>query len=280
MLDRQLVAQALEGDSAAFGRLVTKHYAVVRGLAIRYLRDTGLADDIAQEVFVRAYSDLDTLRDQDRFGHWVCRIASNLCRMALRRKRMVSVVDPDDLAVEDRGPDSVYEGDRIREQLWDVVGELPHGEREALVLYYLLEEKLSAVSKTLGISKNAAAVRLHRGRQRLKEVLTEMGRQKLESVRIDQFVDWTKLTDSEIQATLKDTLTRDLATALVSDDAAAKQVEERVFPNISEMVQGMVRQFIDENSPSDDEIGAARKKIVETIKALQEGGAIRPAPAT
>lgn len=97
-----------------------------------------------------------------------------------------------------------------------------------------------------------------------------------ESIRIEQFVDWARLTDREIQATLRETLTQDLAIALMGDDVASRQVEERILQNVSERVQGILRQFMSDLSPDEHEVEEARQKILKTIQALQANGVIHP----
>ena len=276
MNDKVFVTRSLEGDTDAFGTLVKRHYGTVRGLAAGYLNDIGLADDVAQEAFIAAFTDLSSLRDADQFRSWVCSIATNLCRMQLRKPKVEeSGIDPDTMPGLDLSPDEVYEREERRRQILGVLDSLPEGEKEAVVLYYLLGERVDSVSESLDISKNAVKVRLHRGRQRLKQELIAMD-EKSDRVDVESFADWSKLTDEEMCATLCETYTKDLAIALAKKDNAARRVEDKVMRNISKRVQGIMQGFIEERSPSAAEIDRCRTTILKTIHELQSAGTIRP----
>ena len=86
--DADLVSAVRHGDRDAFGILVDRHRARAVGLAAAMLGDFADADDIGQEALYQAYFGIDRLRDPARFGEWLCGIAINLAKMALRRRRM------------------------------------------------------------------------------------------------------------------------------------------------------------------------------------------------
>lgn len=83
--DRELVDEAREGSSEAFGELVRRHRARVYGWAARLTRDGYLAEDIVQEALIRAFLQLDQLLDSRRFGAWLKTIVRNQAHMKLRR---------------------------------------------------------------------------------------------------------------------------------------------------------------------------------------------------
>ncbi|TMK94643.1 MAG: hypothetical protein E6G42_04245 [Actinobacteria bacterium] len=85
--DGELVAASLDGDQAAFGRLVDRHGGRVASLARRMLGDAAEAEDLTQETLLHAYLGLEQLREPDRFSSWVYGIALNLARMRLRDRR-------------------------------------------------------------------------------------------------------------------------------------------------------------------------------------------------
>ncbi|MEO1086475.1 MAG: sigma-70 family RNA polymerase sigma factor, partial [Acidobacteriota bacterium] len=86
-----LVDAARSGDHGAFGDLVRRHQARVFRLAGRFFRRPEDLDDVAQEVFLRAWSKLDTYRGEAPFEHWLTRLCLNLCYQRLRRNEPSSV---------------------------------------------------------------------------------------------------------------------------------------------------------------------------------------------
>lgn len=83
--DEQLVRIALQGDISAFGTLVERHWNVVFALALSRIRDPAEAEDIAQESFLKAYSQLRRLRDSSRFAGWLGKITLQQCANTVRR---------------------------------------------------------------------------------------------------------------------------------------------------------------------------------------------------
>ncbi len=196
--------------------------------------------------------------------------------MQLRKPKIEeNGIDPDGMPGLDLSPDEVYEREERRLQILGVLDSLPEGEREAVVLYYLLGMRVDSVSESLAISKNAVKVRLHRGRQRLRQELIAMD-EKSDKVDVESFADWSKLTDEEMVATLRKTFTEDLAIALVRKDNATRRVQDKIMRNISKRVQEIMQRMIEERSPSEAEIDRSRTTILKTIHELQSAGTIRP----
>ena len=85
--DPELVARALAGDAAAFGTLIERYKQPVYGVCVSLVRDFDLAQDMAQEAFLKAFQHLGRLAIPARFGNWLRIIAVNECRLYLRRTR-------------------------------------------------------------------------------------------------------------------------------------------------------------------------------------------------
>ena len=85
--DQDLVAWVREGDTDSFDRLVRRHHRPVYGLIVHLLHDPDLADDMTQDVFVKAYRELESLRAEDSFSRWILRIANNHALDHLRREQ-------------------------------------------------------------------------------------------------------------------------------------------------------------------------------------------------
>ena len=81
-----LIRQSLNGKTSAFNLLVKMHYATVYALVLSYTKNPADAEDLTQQIFIRAYERLATLRELDRFLPWLQRISHNTCKNWLRQQ--------------------------------------------------------------------------------------------------------------------------------------------------------------------------------------------------
>lgn len=103
--DGYIIDKCLNGDSGAFGLLVDKYRAGVYALAYSKLRDFRDAEDVAQEVFIKAYIKLRTLKRFDRFHAWLYAITVNLCKDWVRAQSR----RPDSEFIEDQDQETLEE---------------------------------------------------------------------------------------------------------------------------------------------------------------------------
>ena len=160
-MQAELVDRARRGDREAFGVLaagaVDRLYAIAR-LA---LRDTELAEDATQEALVRAWRDLPTLRDVERFDAWLDRLLVNACLDIMRRRRRRAVeveLTPIFTPITADFTSSVVDRDLLDRGL----RALEPGWRAIVVLHYFLGMPLPDVASALGIPLGTAKSRLHR----------------------------------------------------------------------------------------------------------------------
>ena len=168
--DASLVAEAKLGDPAALRALYDRHavrvYAVVRRIA----PEESLADDWAQETWVRAFRALPTFRGDSSFGTWVLRIAMNSARYEARkltrRWRGEVALDPMTSAPE-RSSEPV-----LRTRLERALAELPDGMRRILVLHDVEGYSHEEIAVILGNSASTCRSQLFKARARMREILT------------------------------------------------------------------------------------------------------------
>lgn len=169
--DETLVEAVLAGDKAAYGRLYDKYAPLVR--AICYDTTCNLADaqDIAQDVFVRAYEKLDQLREPALFGRWVLAIARFRCkewkRTELRRQRKHSELK------DAKSPVACQSNDGQIDSLQEKVAELPEKERLVLHTFYLQGSSADNSCKILGLSRSGFYRALERARKQLALLLAQ-----------------------------------------------------------------------------------------------------------
>ncbi|MGE0867473.1 MAG: sigma-70 family RNA polymerase sigma factor [Kofleriaceae bacterium] len=170
-IDTDLVRAALGADVKAFGRLVERHHGAVVAVAFAITRDLGLAEDIAQETFCAAWTGLGTLRDPSAVRAWLCNIARNQSRNALRSRRREVSDEPPPLADARPTPDQAALDTERKRAVAAALARIPDVYREPLVLYYWHERSIEEVARSLAISEPAAQKRLSRGRAFLKDDL-------------------------------------------------------------------------------------------------------------
>jgi RNA polymerase sigma-70 factor (ECF subfamily) len=173
-VDPVLVAAARGGDRRAFDELVRATYRHVYTLALRLTANTEDARDVTQEVYLRAYRGLAGFRGDATFDTWLHRITVN-CALSARTRGARHRHEPLELQPEQAVEvDSVGERHALRDLLEAAVAELPPRLRAVVVLHDIYDLPHEAIGAELGISANAAKIRLHRARRRLRVRLDEL----------------------------------------------------------------------------------------------------------
>jgi RNA polymerase sigma-70 factor (ECF subfamily) len=161
------VARVLSGDTAAFAGIVQRWQEKVVNLAWRFCRDRTMAEDMAQDAFLKAYRGLRHFRQESKFSTWLTSIALNTFRTAVKTRRPPAF----DLVWEVPVPATqlaVLGADERAAAVRELVLTLPARYREPLVLFYFEEMNLEETARILGLPEGSLKARLHRGRELLK----------------------------------------------------------------------------------------------------------------
>jgi RNA polymerase sigma factor (sigma-70 family) len=170
--DQELVVRSSAGDRDAFAILVERYQRLVFGVAVAITRDRAAAEDVGQDTFVAAWRGLAGLTDRGAPAPWFAGIARNLANNMLR-KRARRREPPASTAAPPPTPLD-HTLDRERDALLrTTLDELPHAQREALVLYYLEDRSVEQVASGLGVTRDVVKQRLHRAREAVRARLTE-----------------------------------------------------------------------------------------------------------
>jgi RNA polymerase sigma-70 factor (ECF subfamily) len=161
---RGLIVAAQAGDRAAFGRLYGRYARMVHGIALARLRSQE-ADDVVQEVFVRALDQLHALRDVDGFGAWLTAIARHLIVDIVRR-----TPDRGEAAPEPSMRERQHERLEARRAL-DAIRALPETYRETVMLRLVEGMTGPEIAERTGLTPGSVRVNLHRGMKILRERL-------------------------------------------------------------------------------------------------------------
>lgn len=171
LTDADLVARVLvDDDHHAFAELVRNHQSAIRGLLRQLTRsDLALADDLAQETFLRAYKHIRSFRGEAKFSTWLYRIAYNCFREdARKRKELVGI----DETVLEAQADPQTTDPALRHDLMQALQLLPLHERSAILLCCQNGLSHEEAAGVLEIPLGTVKTNVLRGREKLKKLLT------------------------------------------------------------------------------------------------------------
>lgn len=180
--DAHLVAEAANGSAAAFDVLICRHYDTVFAVAFVRLRDRSAAEDMVQEVFLRAWLGVGQLRDGARFAAWTVRMARNLSanwlRSGMRRSRLVRMVpmeNDDTQPTVDQRPNAreAAEADERVRAVHEALGRLSPAEREIVVLHYMENASHREIAARLGVNHTTVGRRLEKALAGMRGILAD-----------------------------------------------------------------------------------------------------------
>ncbi len=177
MEDRKLIELAQEGNEESFSELVRRYQSKVFSMALNFTRDRETADDLSQEIFLKAYLALPKFRFKSEFGTWLYRVALNHVRDFLRKKgriKEVSLEEIGEISVSDEGiekREKEREEERRKRLLRASVETLPPKYRIVLTLRDIQGLAYDEISRVLKVSPGTVDSRLHRARKMLRKKL-------------------------------------------------------------------------------------------------------------
>lgn len=173
--ERQLVVAARGGDHRAFEALVLKYQERIYRLIQRMVSGSDVVDDLAQEVFIRAYRSLGDFKGESSLYTWLYKIALNLCRNHYRtrgRKPAHEELDEADGAIGLEAGGGTPEEEVSRREFWDQLrrglDELPAEQREAVVFCDLEGMSYEEMANVIGVPIGTVRSRIFRGRRALQ----------------------------------------------------------------------------------------------------------------
>lgn len=181
--DAELVRQALAGSQAAYQALVTRYASAAIGVAARLVRDRALAEDLAQDAFVRAFARLKTFDPTRRFSSWFFQVLHNVAVDHLRRRRLETVSleqlqsdgYPGPAAAPSASPDAEAERQSLAAALSEALARIRPDYREAIVLKYQQGLAIEEIAGILQLPEGTVKTHLHRGRKELAAMLEAAG---------------------------------------------------------------------------------------------------------
>ncbi|HHS95895.1 MAG TPA: sigma-70 family RNA polymerase sigma factor [Phaeodactylibacter sp.] len=180
--DQQLITQYLQGDEKSFEELLSRHRQKIYTSIYLFVKDTALAEDIFQEVFIKI---IDTLRKgkynhEGKFVQWAMRISYNMCVDYFRRSKRRPKVSPTetfDIFDVLQAPEANAEQSMIRSQTHDkirqLVDQLPPEQREVVILRHYADMSFKEISQLTRVSINTALGRMRYALINIRKMIEE-----------------------------------------------------------------------------------------------------------
>lgn len=176
--DDELMSAAAGGDDSAFTELVERHRSWVRSLAYAFVHDEEQAEDLTQEIFCRVYCRKVDYVPDGKFIPWLKRIAVNLAKDSLRRKKCRPSVpweEVDETQVDPRAfdPMEALASDALNVDLRAAIQSLPDEQRLPLAMHYFGNMSMQDIAWAMGCPVGTVKSRLYNGLRRVRKILTE-----------------------------------------------------------------------------------------------------------
>ncbi|MDP9229564.1 MAG: sigma-70 family RNA polymerase sigma factor [Bacteroidota bacterium] len=173
--DIEIISRVLKGEHNAYAELVNRYQSYVFTLALRFTKNREDAEEVAQDIFVKAYRSLADFRGSSKYCTWLYTIVYTTSITFLRKKRMDthSLDDEKTFEVADSrdsgmGANQVEQKSKIA-MVHKAIKLLSPDDAQIITLFYKAEQSLEEIAQILGLETNTVKVRLHRARTRLKE---------------------------------------------------------------------------------------------------------------
>ena len=185
--DAELIAAVLKGDTASFEPLVQKYSARLFGMARRYARRESEVEDIVQDIWLKAFGNLNTFRGEAPFEHWLMRLAVRTCYDSLRSHRrnrettFTELTEPEEDWLDRfiSEPESArVDAEGARQLVGRLLEQLSPSARLIITLAGIEERSPKEIAKLTGWSVSMVKVRAFRARAEMRKLLSRIAKEK------------------------------------------------------------------------------------------------------
>ena len=173
--DIDVISQVLNGDHNAYATLVNRYNNFVFTIVLRYVKAREDAEEVAQDVFIKAYKSLASFKGDSKFSTWLYTVTTSTCISFLRKKKLeVHSLDNEKVfeaageIAGDMSANQVEQKSKVN-MVNEAIKMLSPDDAQIIMLFYKGEQTLEEIAKILNKEPNTVKVQLHRARTRLKE---------------------------------------------------------------------------------------------------------------
>lgn len=177
LTDTEIIKKVLNGEQASFAQLVQRYQQYVFTLVLRFTDNREDAEEISQDIFVKAYRSLADFRGQSKFSTWLFTIVRTSCITFLRKKKLdTTPIDNERTRTILENRESSFSANLVEQKsrhamVNTAIRLLSPDDSQLITLFYKAEQSLEEIGRIMGYDPNTIKVKLHRARNRLKEKL-------------------------------------------------------------------------------------------------------------
>ena len=175
LTDTEIISRVLKGDRQIFAQIVERYQNYVFTLVLRMIDNREDAEEVSQDIFVKAYRSLADFRGESKFSTWLYTIVRTSCITFLRKKKLdTTSIDNEKTFIQVENQESSFKANTIEQKsrhamVNEAIQMLSPDDAQVITLFYKGEQTLEEMGNILGMEPNTVKVKLHRARQRLKE---------------------------------------------------------------------------------------------------------------
>ena len=186
--DNEIISRVLQCEQNAYAELVNRYQHYVFTLTLRMIKSREDAEEVAQDVFIKAFRYLSDFRGESKFSTWLYTIVNTTCITFLRKKKLdIHSLDNEKVFELADSQDSGFRANMVEQKsrvnmVNEAIALLSPDDGEIITLFYKAEQNLEEISKILGMETNTVKVRLHRARTRLKEKMEKHFSEEIKNI--------------------------------------------------------------------------------------------------
>lgn len=175
LTDTEISSRVLKGEQQVFAQLVERYQNYVFTLVLRMIESREDAEEVSQDIFVKAYRSLADFRGDSKFSTWLYTIVRTSCITFLRKKKLGTVsMDNEKTFIQVENQESGFKANLVEQKsrhamVNKAIQMLSPDDAQIITLFYKGEQSLDEMGIVLGLEPNTVKVKLHRARHRLKE---------------------------------------------------------------------------------------------------------------
>jgi RNA polymerase sigma factor (sigma-70 family) len=173
--DNDIISRILQGDKQIYSEIVKRYQNFVFTITLRYTQNREDAEEVAQDVFIKAYKSLADFRGESKFSTWLYTIVTTTCLSFLRKKKLdTHSLDNEKVFELADNQDSGFKANQVETKsrqamVNQAIRLLSPDDAKLITLFYKGEQSLEEIARIMDLEPNNVKVRLHRARGRLKE---------------------------------------------------------------------------------------------------------------
>jgi len=191
LTDTEIIRRILQGEQALYAQLVQKYQQYVFTLVLRFTDNREDAEELSQDIFVKAYRSLADFRGDAKFSTWLYTIVRTSCITFLRKKKLdTTSIDNERTLTQLENRESGFNANTIEQKskhamVNTAIRLLSPDDAQLITLFYKGEQTLEEIGRIMGLEPNTVKVKLHRARHRLKEKMEKHFSYEVQDIQSD-----------------------------------------------------------------------------------------------